>query len=326
MAARNSLGGLNRNSDDRFRVFAILVVISVVLFTISCREAGSGIISSVQGAASVIVSPVRGAGALVTVPFQAVGNLFSNLTAGEATLSELKAENERLIAENAALKEADAASERLEALLGIQSSYDLVSTGARVISGPTDSATSSIVIDKGSLAGIEVGMPVTDSMGLVGQVRSVTPTTATVLLVTDERSGVSAMVQESRAHGEVVGSAAGTLSLAMVTPELTVNEGDLVITSGLGGVYPKGLPIGVVTSVSRAEGDLYQTIRLRPVALTGAFEEVLVVTEVSQEQRATAEEAEEAQGQEIGDLAQATDADGPGDDEGESAPEGPSES
>ncbi len=299
MVANSSLNGLGRNDDGRLRTFIILVVVSLVLFTLSARPETAGAFGFAKGITQTVTAPVRYLGTLVTMPFQGLGNVVSNLTAPEATLSELQAQNEQLIAENALLREQALAAERLEALLELKNTNQLTSVGARVISSAVDSATSSITIDKGSMDGIEVGMPVTDSLGLVGQVSEVTPTTSIVRLITDERSGVSAMVQESRAQGQAEGAADGSLRLALVSADQKVEVGDLVVTSGLGGVFPKGLPLGIVTSVNRGDGDLYQTIIMRPVALTAPFEEVLVVTELSDGQHASAEDAEAAERQDI---------------------------
>ncbi len=320
MAANSSLSGLGKNDDGRLRTFVILMVASLVLFTLSCRPETKGVFDVAKGVSQTATAPVRYLGTLVTLPFQGLANVVGNLTAPEATLSELKEQNEQLIAENALLREQALAAERLEALLELKNTNQLTSVGARVISGSVDSATSSITIDKGSVDGLEVGMPVTDSLGLVGQISEVTPTTSVVRLITDERSGVSAMVQESRAQGQAEGAADGSLRLALVSGDQKVEIGDLVVTSGLGGVFPKGLPLGIVTSVNRGEGDLYQTIIMRPVALTAPFEEVLVVTELSDGQHASAEDAAAAERQDIDASQSAPDVDATHDQGGDESP------
>lgn len=143
-------------------------------------------------------------------------------------------------------------------------------------------------------------MPVTDSYGVIGQISSVGPTTSQVRLITDERSGVSAMVQSSRAQGQLVGQGTDMLRLTLVRTDQAVEVGDLVVTSGLGGVYPKGLLLGTVTSAERPSGALYYEILVQPAALTSNLEEVLVITSLTQEQTATAEETAAADAQEEG--------------------------
>lgn len=292
--------GLKRGPSSRVRVLVLLLAVSAVMFTFSANDPGTGPLSVVKGAVQTVCLPFRYVGAVVSSPFSGLSNLASNLTADQASLSELKAENERLKAENAQLKESSLAADRLERLLELQNTYRLESTGARVVSGAVDSLTSTITIDKGSAQGLAVGMPVTDSYGVIGQISSVGPATSQVRLITDERSGVSAMVQSSRAQGQLVGQGTDMLRLTLVRTDQAVEVGDLVVTSGLGGVYPKGLLLGTVTSAERPSGALYYEILVQPAALTSNLEEVLVITSLTQEQAATAEETAAADAQEEG--------------------------
>jgi rod shape-determining protein MreC len=273
----------------------VLIVLSLVMFTASVREGdGPGVFTTVRGAWMTITTPIRWVGGAVTAPFQGLGNIFANLTADQERLSELKAENERLVARNAELEESEQTARRLESLLGLQSLYNLQSTGARIISGSTDSWSSTVTIDKGTAAGIAVGMPVTDSNGAIGQIIRCGAASSTVRLVTDENSSVSAMVQSSRAQGVLRGSVDGTLHLTLVRTDQNVEVGDTVVTSGLGGVFPKGLPLGTVTSVERTSGALYYDIEVEPLSSTESFEEVLVITSLTEDQKPTAEEVAQA--------------------------------
>ncbi len=301
MASHSSLShGLRQSGSSRVRVFAVLMAVSLVLFTLSSAAGETGPVAAVRGVVQTIVMPVRYLGSVVFAPFDGLGNVFTNLTASQETLSQLQEENERLKAQNAQLAESAQAAQRLEGLLKLKSSYDLTGVGARVVSGSVDSGTTTIAIDKGTTSGIAVGMPVTDSYGVIGQVSSVGPTSAVVRLVTDERSGVSAMVQSSRAQGQLEGTGADELSLTLVRADQTVAVGDLVVTSGLGGVYPKGLLLGTVTSVERPSGALYYDITVKPAAAVGNLEEVFVITAVSSDQSASTAEAAEADSQEEG--------------------------
>lgn len=283
------------DADDGLRTCIVLIVLSLVMFTASVREGdGPGVFTTVRGAWMTITTPIRWVGGAVTAPFQGLGNIFANLTADQERLSELKAENERLVARNAELEESEQTARRLESLLGLQSLYNLQSTGARIISGSTDSWSSTVTIDKGTAAGIAVGMPVTDSNGAIGQIIRCGAASSTVRLVTDENSSVSAMVQSSRAQGVLRGSVDGTLHLTLVRTDQNVEVGDTVVTSGLGGVFPKGLPLGTVTSVERTSGALYYDIEVEPLSSTESFEEVLVITSLTEDQKPTAEEVAQA--------------------------------
>ena len=276
----------------------VLVVLSLVMFTMSAREGDTGFFTSVRGAFMTITTPIRYVGGAVSVPFQGIGNIFSNLTADQETLTELEDENEQLKAENAELEESQQTAERLEKLLDLQSTYDLQSTAARVISGSTDSWSDTITIDKGTSSGLAVGMPVTDYNGAIGQIIECGATSSTVRLITDENSSVSAMVQSSRAQGMLEGSSDGTLHLTLISTDSTVEVGDTVVTSGLGGVFPKGLPLGTVISVNKTAGSLYYDIDVEPISDTENFEEVLVITSLTEDQEATSDDIAEADAQE----------------------------
>ena len=299
-----------RGNDKGTRLVVIFCVISLVLFTLSCREAGSGPITTIRGAVTVVTMPVRYVGALISAPFSGLGNVFSNLTADQETLSELRAQNEELTSRNAQLEEAEQTAERLQNLLDLQSTYNLESTAANVISSSTDSWSSTVTIDKGTTSGLAVGMPVCDSGGVIGQISECGATSSVVRLITDEGSSVSAMVQSSRAQGMLEGSADGTLRLTLVRTDQTVEVGDLVVTSGLGGVYPKGLPLGRVTNVERTSGSLYYTITVKSLSSTDSFEEVIVITSLTESQQATVEDYAEADAQDTADQQDASGAEG----------------
>ena len=268
----------------------VLVVVSLVVFTLSVQENGTGVFSTARDVTQTIVSPLRFVGSLVAAPFSGMGNIMRNLTADGQTLSELKQENERLSARNVELEEAEKTAQRLQELLDIRSTYNLQSIAARVISGSTDSWTDTITIDKGSMSGISVGMPVVDLTGAIGQVLSCSAATSTVRLITDEQSSVSAMIQVSRAQGMLQGSIDGTLHLQYIRTDQTVSVGDIVVTSGLGGVFPKGLPIGKVSVVESSPSSSFYEITVEPFGRPENFEELLVVTSLTDEQRVTSED------------------------------------
>lgn len=297
-AGGSSPSGFRRNNaSSGGRLLIVFVVLSLVMFTASARENGSGPFSIARGVVSTIVMPVRFVGSAVTAPLQGLGNIFANLTADQGTLSDLKAENEKLKARNSELEEAEKTATRLQNLLALQSTYSLKSTAARIISGSTDSWSDTVTIDKGSAAGLAVGMPVSDSNGAIGQIIECGPASSTVRLISDENSSVSAMIQSSRAQGMLRGSADGTLTLNLIGTDQTVNVGDAVVTSGLGGVFPKGLPLGTVASVNKATGALYFDIVVSPLSKTENFEEVIVITSLTEGQRATSEDIQSADSQ-----------------------------
>ncbi len=273
---------------------AILVALSLVFFTVSARDDGSGFFGQVRSAVQVVVSPVQLLGSMVTSPFTGLSNVFRNLTAGEQTLAELKSENERLAARNVELEEAQLSAQRLQELLELRDTYSLQSMAARVIAGSGDSWTDSVIIDHGTSSGLAVGMPVANETGAVGQIIQCTATTSTVRLLADEASSVSAMLQESRAQGMLQGGVDGTLRLSMIRTDQQVQPGDVVVTSGLGGVFPKGLPLGKVATVESRPGESYYQIVVEPFSRVGNLEEVLVITSLTDGQEATDEDIAKA--------------------------------
>lgn len=272
----------------------VLCVISLLLLTFYLREGDTGPIHAVRGGVMTVTSPVRMLGSAVAAPFGALGNIAQNATASSETLSELKKRNEELTAQVAELSEAQETAERLEKLVGLKSTYSLESTAARIIGSTGDAWTDSVIIDKGSASGFEIGMPVCSSGGVIGQIIEVSANTSTVRLITDDQSGVSAMIQGSRAQGVLQGQADGTLRLEYVVSDAEVATGDIVITSGIGGTFPKGLPLGTVASIDRAPNAVYYTIVVRAASSAESNEEVLVITSVSEDQIASDEEVDSA--------------------------------
>ncbi len=135
-----------------------------------------------------------------------------------------------------------------------------------------------IAINRGTRDGIAVGMPVVTGQGLVGRIIQVSANAARVMLITETTSRVSARMQTNRVEGSVVGLASGNLIMELIQLDAPVREGDLVLTSGLGGNFPPDIVIGQVTSVRPSERGLYQEAQVRSLINFDTLEFVLVVT------------------------------------------------
>ena len=168
-------------------------------------------------------------------------------------------------------------NQRLLTLTQLADTYALTTVSATVVD-TTSGWDRTATINKGSNDGIAVGMGVMSSCGLYGQVESVTSTTATVRLINDAHSSVSAMVQGSRARGIVKGAYDGTMTMEYVPVGSTVAEGDMVISSGEGGTYPHGILVGTVRNVEVDSSKLYYRISVEPIFNLQSCEEVLVLT------------------------------------------------
>lgn len=186
---------------------------------------------------------------------------------------DIRTLNQRVIAGN----EAFLANQRLERLLDIKKSINAPTIAATIIGEDVTSWFRTLVINRGSSSGIREGMAVVSADGVVGQTVKVSPNTSRVLLLTDHASGIAATIQRSRARGVVKGKGEMLCTLEFTTREEDVKVGDIVITSGIGGVFLKGTPIGEVTMVKRGEYGIFQTVSIRPAVNLTHLEEVMVV-------------------------------------------------
>ncbi len=276
------------------RPLIVLCIVSILILTLYIREGDAGPMHSVRSGVETVATPLRYVGSVVARPFNAIGNIASNLTASKESLSDLKLENQRLTAKVAELTESKKTATRLEKMLKLKSTYNLKSTAAKIIGTSADGYTSTVTIDKGSADGMKINMPVTSSVGVIGQIIEVSRSTSKVRLLTDENSGISAMVQDTRAQGMLHGQADGTLKLDYVTTDSDVKVGDIIITSGIGGVYPKGLPLGTVTAVDKSTNSVYYTITVKAQATMENNEEVLVITSLTDDQSASSDDVKAA--------------------------------
>lgn len=254
-----------------------LVAVSLVLMTVWFREGQGGPVHRVRLGIQTVTAPIGAAGEFVTRPLRGFFSWASDLGVSRSELEALRSQNEQLRALNSQLEEAKMEDDRLRALVGLAQAAKVKSLGAQVIGRPVDSWEGVITVDRGSADGVAPFMPVMGPAGLLGETVDVTSHAARVRLITDQSSGVAAMLQQSRATGIVRGSLEGNLTLDFISKETTVRPGDVVVTSGLGGVYPKGLIIGNVTAVHRTPSDLYPRIDVSPSARLGGIEEVLVL-------------------------------------------------
>ncbi len=192
---------------------------------------------------------------------------------------KLLRDNERLLQRVHALEEYALENRRLRELLDFKKRTKLRLLPARVIAMPDPGEpTKVIVIDKGSFDGIEKNRAVVTAQGVVGRTWSVGPTSARVLLLTDTRSAVSSLLQRTRERGIVWGTGfSDRLRMQRVRSVLGLEAGEAVVTSGLGGVYPKGLMVGRVKAVSDMSDQLFEYLDLTPGMDFSKLEEVLIV-------------------------------------------------
>ena len=196
---------------------------------------------------------------------------------------DLKAEIERMRLEQVRMSQDADQARRLQALLGFKEQFISQTTAAQVIGFSGSEQSRSIYIDKGEKDGIKPDMAVVNATGIVGKVLHVYRSTALILLINDQTSGVGAILEKSRLQGILRGTPAGEVVLEKVMSDEAVQAGEQVLTSGGDRIFPKGLPIGTVTRVSPGP-ELFLNIRVKPTANLSKLEEVLVVTKVDEKQ------------------------------------------
>ncbi len=268
-----------RSRTDTPTALIIALIVLVVAFLVS----QTGLFRPVRDLAATLLAPVQD-------QFSRLSRTVSDWVQGGRDLVALREENrelraqvDRLSVELLHLEEANKEIEQLRQLLAFTRTYPAYQfKGAEVVGHAVGSGASNLfpdlVLDVGASDGIRRNMPVVTERGLVGRVLEVYPNACRVLLIVDVRSSVNAMIQRNRVTGLVEGRPGGKLVMTHIPHDSTVAEGDVVITSGLGGMFPKALIIGQVSKVIRDEVGLYQEAEVQPTVDFGGLERALVIT------------------------------------------------
>ncbi len=168
-------------------------------------------------------------------------------------------------------------AQRLKKLLSLTDDYNYNFIPARVIGREQAALSKTILINKGTVQGLKVGMPVVVPPGLIGRLVDVSWHASKVLLFIDENSNIDAIVQRTRMQGIISGAGSRGLILKYISKTQDVQKGDVIISSGMGGVFPKGLLIGQVSHVDRLEASLFLKINVAPFVDFSKLEEVLIL-------------------------------------------------
>ena len=174
-------------------------------------------------------------------------------------------------------QEAQQALTRLEGLLDLKRQVALPVIGARIIAYDPTLWSRSAILNQGKAQGVKDGLPVLAPQGIVGRIVGVYPEYSKVMLIVDRKSSADAMVQRTRVRGMLKGKGGNRCSLEFVPKSADVQVGDLVLASGLVGLYPKGLVFGKVTAANKKNPGVFQEIEVTPNVDLSTLEEVLVV-------------------------------------------------
>lgn len=225
---------------------------------------------------------------VVTYPIQRAITWFLETTVSGVNnylfLLNTRQENLRLLSENRKLlgtivnlRETQQENLRLRKLLEFKEVNYLDAVVARVIAKDVSSEFRSLRLNRGENSGIKKDMPVLNSEGIVGRVLRTTKETADVVTILDLLSAVDAIVKRSRARGIVQGMTDEVCQLKFALRTDDIKRGDVLITSGLGGIFPKGIPVGSVSKVNRLPYGITQAVEVRPSVNFSKVEEVLII-------------------------------------------------
>ncbi len=261
---------------NRILFLGVCLVIAVGLIGIS----QAGFLGPVKGIVAVPLNFITGLFNRATLEGVKIADMSSDVPTLQKRVADLEEALARYQSELVELREVANDYQRLSELVNYTSqTQNEEFLAADVISNADANAPlQTISINKGTRDGIAVGMPVVTQLGLVGRVSDVTANASRVLLITDVSSAISARLQTTRDEGSIVGQASNDLRMEFIPLNAKVQEGDIVITSGLGGNLPAGIVIGQVTNVQQREFELFQNAVIRSLNNFATLETVLVIT------------------------------------------------
>lgn len=259
----------------------LIILVLIALLLMALQQTGR--LGTVEGAVALVTSPgQQGLSSLTEQVVQTVDTL-SNFQNLQEHTAELESINRSLLAENLRLQEIERENQRLRELLSFGETRPGIELRggqiiARVIGRDSNNFLNFVMVDLGSSHGIAVGMPVLNNEGLVGRVSEVTSRSSKVLLISDPLSTVNAILQSSRLTGVVNGTVGDDPVMGFIPQGTLVGVGEVVLSSGMGGNFPKGIPIGQVIEVRQRDFEVFQEAVVRPIVDFGRLEFVLIVT------------------------------------------------
>jgi rod shape-determining protein MreC len=271
----------------RRAVVGVLTVLSLALVTVYFRESDGGVLHGLQSTGASVLRPFEVGADRVARPFRDAAGWFGGVIDAKSENAKLKKQIETLrqqfILNQAALRENAQLKTLLDLREGARFPKDYNSIAARVIARAPTQFAQQIVVSAGKHDGVSNNDVVITADGLVGEVTKAAANVSQITLLTDETSAVSALDINSGAAGIVQhGRASSSLILDRVTKDQIVNKGDVFVTSGfrsgdLTSLYPRGIPIGTVTSVGQSDTDLYKQIQIAPFVNFSTLEDVIVL-------------------------------------------------
>ena len=257
----------------------IVLLLLVALILMSLRVKQRRGIAFIDALLIEFCSPFQRASTFVIQTVQGTFQQYLFLIHLQKENMMLKKRIAELQKENHQMEEVAFANDRLRRLLQFREKIFTSMIAAEVIGQDPSSWFKSVTINKGEMEGVRRGMAVISTEGVVGQILKAAPHYATVLLMTDYNSAIDAIVQRTRAKAIVEGKGENRCQLKYLLRTEEVAVGDVIVTSGLGGNFPKGMMIGEVRSVEKKGHGVFQYAELIPSVDLTKLEEVLVITD-----------------------------------------------
>lgn len=273
-----------RGTRKRLLWTALILFVALAAYSaLSPAPEGRG--GVIQNELSRLFRPLTAGVTWLTSGVTSVWNHYIHLTRTSFENDQLHREVAELRGELLALQEAQAENLRLQSLLNFSKTWSAKPIVARVLASGTHHDIRTIVIDRGWADGVERDRPVMAEGGLIGRVRVIAEHTSTVLLITDPNSALDVMDVRSRVRGLLVGVLKATemrrpvslTQLEYVSQDSDIRQDDAIVTSGMDGVYPKGLPVGTVHEVRKDAFGLFDDAWVVPGADLSRLEEVIVL-------------------------------------------------
>ena len=265
----------------RQAVLAALLLVSMAMLTWYFREPMGGVLHSTQRGGLRVISPVESGVSTALDPFRGAYQWMAGIFSAQSENQRLRQESDQLRAEVVSLREQSEENKRLRDMLGFvnQPSFpaDYKFVTSRVIGRSGSAWNATITINRGTDAGVQLGQTVVSGQGLVGQISAVTTNSAQVLLIIDQNSHVEAKLQNGATTGTVLGSINGLLEMDFVDKNQKVQKNDVVVTSGMGKLFVKGIQIGVVDEAADQQIEYFKSVSITPFVDFGRLEEVLVL-------------------------------------------------
>lgn len=256
-----------------------LVILTFVLFAqlslLAYQFRRGEDIPLIRNGTMYVVTPLQRGMRAVTQTFHRVVYGYLDLREARRQSQDLSRELDQLRMETQRLRREASQAKRLQALLDFRQEVPFLTVAAQVIGSGGNEESQTVILDKGSNAGLHTDLPVIVPGGVIGKVLRVFPESSQVILITDANSGVASLLENSRIHGVLRGTNRPLTKLTYVINGEPVTVGELLVTSGEDRIYPKGLPLGVVVSARPATE--FQEIEVQPLAQLNRLEEVLVI-------------------------------------------------